>query len=172
MPMFERSSCAGSQVPIRLLAVTPEDSHYRGLQSAIAGTHWNLYRSRTIVEALSAVINHQVVVIATDRELADGTWMDLIECLRACRNAPRVIVFSPVADDRLWMDVLHGGGYDLLGTPFERPEVQRTIHRAWLSWEKRANGLRSVWFPVEEPQPNRVPNKGFIKSHAAGGLKR
>ena len=49
--------------------------------------------------------------------------MDLIECLRSCRNAPRVIVFSPVADDRLWMDVLHGGGYDLLGTPFERAEV-------------------------------------------------
>ena len=95
MPMFERSSCAGSQVPIRLLAVTPEDSHYRGLQSAIAGTHWNLYRSRTIVEALSAVINHQVEVIATDRELADGTWMDLIECLRACRNAsPRDCIFS------------------------------------------------------------------------------
>ena len=35
MPMFERSSCAGSQVPIRLLAVTPEDSHIVGCKARL-----------------------------------------------------------------------------------------------------------------------------------------
>ena len=150
-------------------------SAYRALESAISGTGWSLVRSHNIVEGLSAVINHQIEVIFTDCDLPDGSWADMIESLRACRNAPRVIVFSPRADDRLWMDVLQSGGYDLVAIPFDREEISRTGTGAWLSWQKRAQGLRSVWFPVEEPESQ--PSGGGKASHllaighAAGGSR-
>ena len=92
--MIERSSCAGMHAPVRVLGATPDDRSYRALESAIFGMGWSLFRSRNIVEGLSAVINHQIEVIITDCDLPDGTWLDLLESLRACRNAPRVIVFS------------------------------------------------------------------------------
>jgi DNA-binding NtrC family response regulator len=161
--------------PARILAATADDKQYRALAGAISGTGWSLVRSRTIVEGLSAVINHQIGVIFTDCDLPDGTWSDLIESLRTCRNAPRVIVFSPRADDRLWMDVLQSGGYDLVSVPFNRKEILRTGNGAWHSWEKKAQGIRSVWFPVEEPQSHRSGGgKGshlLAIGHAAGGSR-
>jgi DNA-binding response OmpR family regulator len=168
--MIERFSCAGLQAPVRVLAATPNDRHFRALESAVFGTGWSLFRSRNIVEGLSAVINHQIEVIFTDCDLPDGTWMNMIESLRACRNAPRVIVFSSRADDRLWMDVLERGGYDLVAIPFDRAEVVRTGYRAWLSWQKKVQGLRSVWFPAEEPEPQRI---GGVRprTRAAGGSR-
>jgi DNA-binding NtrC family response regulator len=166
--MNERFSCAAMQAPARVLVATPDDGHYRALETAIFGTGWSLFRSRNIAEGLSAVINHEIEVIFAERDLPDGTWMSMLESLRACRNAPRVIVFSPHADDRLWVDVLERGGYDLLGTPFSRPEVVRTGHRAWLSWQKKVQGLRSVWFPAEEPEPQRSSGRRALR-RAAGG---
>jgi DNA-binding response OmpR family regulator len=166
--MIERSSCAHLQTPVRVLAATPDDRHYQALEKATSGTGWALFQSRNIVEALSSVINHQIEVIFTDCHLPDGTWREMIQALRACRNAPRVIVFSAHADDRLWMEVLHCGGYDLVATPFNREEISRIGYRAWLSWQKSARGLRSVWFPVAESEPGSRGEVG--RRHAAGGL--
>lgn len=167
--MIERSSCMRMQTPVRVLAATPNDRHYQALETAISGTGWALFQSRNIVEALSSVINHQIEVIFTDCHLPDGSWREMIQALQACRNAPRVIVFSAHADDRLWMEVLHCGGYDLVATPFNREEISRVGYRAWLSWQKRARGLRSVWFPVNEPEPGNVREVG--RRHAAEGLR-
>jgi DNA-binding response OmpR family regulator len=169
--MIERFSCAGMQAPVRVLAATPDDRHFRALESAIFGTGWSLFRSRNLVEGLSAVINHEIEVIFTDCDLPDGSWLNMLESLRACRNAPRVIVFSPRADDRLWMNVLERGGYDLIAIPFDRAEVVRTGHRAWLSWQKKVQGLRSVWFPTEESAAQ--PSTGSqMRRQAAGGSRR
>jgi hypothetical protein len=68
------------------------------------------------------------------------------------------------------MDVLERGGYDLVAIPFDRAEVVRTGHRAWLSWQKKVQGLRSVWFPAEEPEPRRIGG-GRARSRAAGGSR-
>ena len=121
--MIERFSCARMRAPVRVLVATPNDRHYRALENAILGTGWSLFRSYNLVEGLSAVINHEIEVIFTDCELPDGSWRDMVQSLRACRNAPRVIVFSQLADDRLWMDVLQSGGYDLVATPFDSEEI-------------------------------------------------
>ena len=173
--MIERFSCARMRAPVRVLVATPNDRHYRALENAILGTGWSLFRSYNLVEGLSAVINHEIEVIFTDCELPDGSWRDMVQSLRACRNAPRVIVFSQLADDRLWMDVLQSGGYDLVSVPFNRKEILRTGNGAWHSWEKKAQGIRSVWFPVEEPESQ--PSGGGKASHllaighAAGGSR-
>jgi DNA-binding NtrC family response regulator len=165
--MIERSLGQGLRAPVRVLAATQDDRTYRALEIALSGMGWSLYRSQNIAEGLSAVINHEIEVIFADCDLPDGSWADIIDALRACRNAPRVIVISSHADDRLWLDVLTRGGYDLVKVPFDREEVLRTGHRAWLSWHKKVHGLRSVWFPVQEPEPQRN-SPGLAKRRAAG----
>jgi DNA-binding response OmpR family regulator len=169
--MIERFSCARMRAPVRVLVATPNDRHYRALETAILGAGWSLFRSCNLVEGLSAVINHEIEVIFTDCELPDGSWREMVQSLRACRNAPRVIVFSQLADDRLWMDVLQSGGYDLVATPFNSEEIVLTGHRAWLSWQKKARGLRSVWFPVEEPEAE-LPEVGQMKHRRAAAGAR
>jgi hypothetical protein len=42
-----------------------------------------------------------------------------------CRFPPNFIVFSCLADEFLWAEVLNLGGFDVLMTPFEPEEVLR-----------------------------------------------
>ena len=167
--MVERSLCTRMQTPVRVLAATPDDRHYQSLVTAISDTGWPLVRSRNIGEALSAVINGEIEVVFTDCDLPDGSWTEMIQALQACRNAPRVIVFSLHADDRLWMDVLQSGGYDLVSIPFNREEISRVGYRAWLSWQKRARGLRSVWLPLTDSEPSGESEMAMPR--AAGGSR-
>ena len=48
---------------------------------------------------------------------------------------PNLIVFSRLADERLWAEVLNLGGFDVLMTPFEPEEVLRVDFAAWSRWE-------------------------------------
>jgi DNA-binding response OmpR family regulator len=50
---------------------------------------------------------------------------------------PCVIVTSRLASDRLWMELLNEGAFDLLSKPFDPSEVMRIIHSAWVHWQNR-----------------------------------
>jgi hypothetical protein len=44
-------------------------------------------------------------------------------------------VFSRLADESLWAQVLNLGGFDVLMTPFEAEEVLRVTFAAWSHWK-------------------------------------
>ena len=147
--MTHRSSVrAGAQLPVRLLAAMPENIQFESLRSAIGETGWAIFRTDTIADGLSTLINHKINVIVMNSHLEDGSWLEMIEALRPCRNAPRVLVASPHADHGLWLDVLEHGGYDLLTIPFDGKELDRVISLAYFSWERNIRGLSSAFFPT------------------------
>jgi DNA-binding response OmpR family regulator len=81
--------------------------------------------------------------------LADGEWKGLWNELGKDPCPPEVIVASRLADERLWVEVLNLGGYNLLSKPFRPEEVVRTIHGALMEWQlartaKSANRLLSM----------------------------
>jgi hypothetical protein len=53
-----------------------------------------------------------------------------------------VLVYTAQADDRLWLEVLSSGGYDLLQVPFNRDEVFRLFSLASHKWWDDANALK------------------------------
>jgi len=59
----------------------------------------------------------------------------MLERLMLLRDAPPLIVTSRLADDRLWVEALNLGAYDVLAKPFDRQEVTRSIHLAWMHWQ-------------------------------------
>jgi hypothetical protein len=63
-------------------------------------------------------------------------WVELLTATRHLEHPPKVIVASRQADDRLWAEVLHLGGYDVLPLPLEVQEVMRTVGMAWLEWKR------------------------------------
>jgi DNA-binding response OmpR family regulator len=136
--MPEHFSRGGTSPSAGLLAVSASDSERFALKTCTAGTRWTIHEAHDIREALAVVARQDIAAILTDRNLSDGAWTDLVERLRSGSNPPRVIVFSPVADDKFWAEVLGAGGYDLVATPFERAEVLRVTHMAWLSWLRTA----------------------------------
>ena len=48
-----------------------------------------------------------------------------------------MIVTSRSADERLWVEALNLGAYDVLAKPFDRDEVLRSVSMAWLNWNRK-----------------------------------
>jgi DNA-binding NtrC family response regulator len=169
--MTHYSARAGAQLPVRLLAVIPEDMQFEFLRSTVEDVGWEIFRANSITDGLSTLVNHKINTIVTGCDLEDGSWLEMINALQPCRNAPRVLVASSHADNRLWLDVLEHGGYDLLAVPFDRNEIVRLASSAYLSWEKNIRGLSSAYFPIDTPDhPCRSANAKQAHVKAVGRL--
>ena len=94
-------------------------------------------------ESRSFIEKNLVPVIVCSKELPGGcTWKDVLAAVRRFPNPPDVLVYTAQADDRLWLEVLSSGGYDLLQVPFNRDEVLRLFSLASHKWCDDANALK------------------------------
>jgi DNA-binding response OmpR family regulator len=66
-------------------------------------------------------------VVVCEADLPDGSWTDVLDVLVAADSPAALVVTAPLGDERLWVDVLHRGGYDVLAQPFDKREVERVI---------------------------------------------
>lgn len=82
---------------------------------------------RSYLEAPRLLHKTSVQVVICERDLPDGSWRDVLESTAGLQDPPAVIVTSRLADDRLWLEVLNAGGYDVLAKPWDRREARRTI---------------------------------------------
>ncbi len=120
---------------VSVLAVSPADEDYVSLEHVFSHSKWRLERARSCAEAGEALGRGQFSVLICAATLPDGTWKDLLSRARTFSVAPRLIVTSHAADDRLWAEVLDLGGYDVLGKPFDAGEVIRVVSLAWRQWK-------------------------------------
>jgi len=84
---------------------------------------------------LALLRDHSVPVLLSERDHADGNWEELLNATASLSAPPKLIVFSRLADESLWAEVLNMGGFDVLMTPFEPEEVLRVTFAAWSRWE-------------------------------------
>jgi DNA-binding response OmpR family regulator len=131
-------------VQLSCLAVSPSVEDLSFLESEFEEAHWKLYTAVTYRETLAELSKHQVPVILSECRLPDGNWKDLLSRLAVIPDRPRLIVFSPHADDRLWTEVLNLGGFDVLATPFRKEELMFAIGSAWLAWQSE-QAHRPLW---------------------------
>jgi DNA-binding NtrC family response regulator len=85
---------------------------------------------------LALLRDQSVAVLLCERDHADGNWEDLLKATARLPAPPNLIVFSRLADESLWAQVLNLGGFDVLMTPFEAEEVLRVTFAAWSHWER------------------------------------
>jgi FixJ family two-component response regulator len=90
-----------------------------------------------LAEAVNRLRETSSIVLITDAVLTDGNWKDLLAHTAQQRQPPPVIVAAHHADDRLWMEVLNSGGYNVVAKPFEERDVFRVISMAWLHGRRR-----------------------------------
>jgi DNA-binding NtrC family response regulator len=69
-------------------------------------------------------------VILSAANLADGTWLDVLDVARRVAPHAEVIVTDRDADARFWAEALNLGAYDLIAQPFASGEVQRILGNA------------------------------------------
>jgi DNA-binding response OmpR family regulator len=114
-----------SSLPLLIVgSLEEDDSGRQQLLGCYAGQE---QRVRSCGEARQLLYKTSVQVVICDKDLPDGSWRDILESTAALQDPPAVIVTSRLADDRLWLEVLNAGGYDVLAKPCDRQEARRTI---------------------------------------------
>jgi hypothetical protein len=99
--------------------------------------------------------------------LPDGDWKTLLAELEQVPVRPSLIVCSRLADERLWVEVLNLGGYDLLRcAPFVPNEVLGVTQSAFLAWK---NAGRSSAIPLKTAVATSRVHDGAI-ALAAGSI--
>lgn len=102
------------------------------LAGVLRGSCWRLKEVQTCQEALYLARSGPLPVVLCEPHMSDGNRNTLIDKLRERADPSAVIVVSRLADERLWVEVLNRGGYDVLAIPFDRSEVLRVLSLAWM----------------------------------------
>jgi len=113
-----------------VLVVTPSPSDYDLIASSLAAEELELLPANCLLEAVLHQIaspDPYVVVYDTD---SPEEWRQALRRFLSVRPQTRVVLVSRLADDQMWMDVLDGGGFDLVMKPFEPPEIRSVVRGA------------------------------------------
>jgi DNA-binding NtrC family response regulator len=127
---------------LEVLTINNDKKDCAALRSIMGHTNWIFHCVPDISRAIQFLEKNLVPVIVCSNQLPDGTWKDVLAAVRRFPNPPDVLVYTAQPDDRLWMDVLSSGGYDLLQVPFNRDEVLRLISLASRKWWDDAFALQ------------------------------
>jgi DNA-binding NtrC family response regulator len=118
-----------------VLAVSPLPADRIQLRKILSPWNWRLHEASDCREALALLRGQSIPVLLCERDYADGSWEDLLSATARLPAPPNIIVFSRLADESLWAEVMNMGGFDVLITPFEPEEVLRVTFAAWSRWE-------------------------------------
>ena len=121
--------------PVVSLAVSPFEADLSFLQRMFDDADWKLFTAHTYKEGMAQLSRELIPVVLCDCQLPDGNWKDVLSRLAPMLEPPRLIAVSRHADERLWLEVLNLGGFDLLATPFHEVEAGYAIGTAWLDWK-------------------------------------
>lgn len=113
-----------------VLAINLAKTDLQVLAALSDSMSWKLVCAQRLELALRRAESPAVRVVLCERDLPDGNWKSVFEQVRDLVHAPRFIVVSRLADERLWAEVLNLGGYDVLATPLIREEVSRVLSYA------------------------------------------
>src|SRR5947209_8266706 len=100
-----------------VLVVSPYASTQGYLHEALSRINLPHLGVHSVRECREVARARQFFVGISESELSDGNWFDVLEVLGG-PAATNLLVTAKCADDRLWADVLHRGGYDVLVQPF------------------------------------------------------
>jgi two-component system, NtrC family, nitrogen regulation response regulator NtrX len=132
------------------LLISPEEQDYEILADMFRQEGWTLRVASSLDSASAHLACGVPTVVITERDLATGSWKDVLDWIQGLPHAPLVIVISRLADCQLWSEALNLGAYDVLAKPLNQSEVLRVLNSAWVH-QKQAHPatVRVLDDPVE-----------------------
>lgn len=132
-----------------VLAVGACQEDWTSLQLVFQEKAWQLHCVHNLADAVAFVRKHPAVVIVSDPAFSGGDWKQLLAHLIAEGHPSALVVVSRLADERLWSEVLHFGGHDVLPKPFDKEEVTRVIQLAWQHCNEPCSKRRQAGTPPD-----------------------
>ena len=136
------ASGTSSNTTLTVLSVSPLAEDHTSLSSIFersgrilcSDSKWTLRPCATVESAMAALCQTRIPLAVTERDLAPGSWRDILENILLLPDPPVLMVTSRLADEHLWAEALNLGAYDVLVKPFDASEVMRVLDSAWRHW--------------------------------------
>jgi DNA-binding NtrC family response regulator len=145
----------------RGLLVYDRDDRFAMLQSVLDGLSVSTRCARTCREAGLLLSETPAPLLAlTDSVLGDGNWLDVLDFAARCREKVNVIVVSPLADVRLYIEVMDHGAFDFITDSFTIPEIVHVVRSAISSAllaRERTTKLSAPSRQIPHPSPPSHP---------------
>src|SRR5579864_2622412 len=122
------------ELPLTVVAMTASGSDAGLLREIMESTGWEFRIADGIEDAAAFLGTRAASIVLFDRDLPGVDWRQAVR--RLANGQCRVILASFVADDYLWEEVIHCGGYDVIAKPFREDEVIHMIQFAWAALTK------------------------------------
>ena len=116
---------------IPLLIVTSRAKDVEELASILSETPWTLTDASPLEDPSIALKGAAVPILLFDRDAAGASWQTAMNRMIKSRRGACVVLLSSVADQYLWDEVVHQGGFDLLTRPFRKEQVLSTLTFAY-----------------------------------------
>jgi FixJ family two-component response regulator len=131
--MFSKRAAHAATLPAppRVLAILASTADRAQLESIFKNADWAIVFADGV-----PLTGDQPPIVLYDRDIPGSDWRQSIQKLAGGPHPRKVILASFVADDYLWEEVIHCGGYDILPKPFRETEVRHVIQFAWASVTK------------------------------------
>ena len=118
----------------RIAVINPPDEHLVSLLRILRGYGYKADWMTDCKDAVTSLAGAAIPVVICERDLPDGNWRDVMTQTDLMPQRPLLIVTSMFADERLWVEVLNLGGYDVLQKPFDEKEVVGMVGQAFRCW--------------------------------------
>jgi DNA-binding response OmpR family regulator len=113
-----------------VLSVSPFEDDHTSLEQIVSELRFKINRALTLTSALDFLARGETTVLICERDLAGGSWKDLLSAVSASPYQPPVVVASHLADELLWIEALTAGAYDVVAKPYYPTEVIRIVSLA------------------------------------------
>ncbi len=109
---------------ILVVSSSPETHWFFG--NVAKSLNWRIVSAYDLSGFVALFKTCTFAAVVCENNLDGNDWTDVLDYLNG-REAPPLVVTSTRADEFLWVEVLHRGGYDVLAQPFDRMEVERVL---------------------------------------------
>ena len=138
-------SAGTSPGTISVLSLSASGSDHALLQQIFRNSSITLYPncrlslqpSPTLTFALATLRTRRIPIVLCDYDADAEAWREIVRACKRLPAPPCLIATSRLACDRLWMELLGEGAFDLLAKPYHPSDVMRVLHSAWVRWQNR-----------------------------------
>ncbi len=109
---------------ITALLIHHRNDRFYTLQLVLEALSIKVVRARSVKEAEAQLCEMPCPhLVMSDTVLPDGNWMDVLDVAAKAIEPVNVIIVSPLADTRLYMDTMDHGAFDFMTDSFTVPQI-------------------------------------------------
>ncbi|HKT46787.1 MAG TPA: response regulator [Candidatus Acidoferrales bacterium] len=113
-----------------ILVASADLESRRALKEILEREGYDAICTSRLSECVDVLASHDVQLVFSEKNLADGSYRDLMQRLKALRPNTRVVVTSRHADWDEYKEVLQEGAFDLIASPCQPTDVLWMIIQA------------------------------------------